>query len=316
MINSVTQAMRDMAMLHYQGTQAIADRKLANLQRQLGRMTLDQRRWWFGAVDVQSLSDLDRVKQNTGDHVLASQEQNPPYGIFESGEVLVTSSGSSGTKKLFPYSMENWLRYCVNASRCLISHGVDSTDRVLTCDVGSTQAGYRCIEDAAQWICGSQVVIDRSVSLSSKLEMIGKHRISVFVSNSKKLLRMIELEPRRYFKHRLKLLIATGMTLEEKQRIAEAFGVEAVVDMYGTVEIGNQYFTCSHGHRHVHEDLFHSVQRGNESLFSNLQSNLVWNYTIPQEQLIYSDKGKCECGSYLPTVDHFVPNSADRSMKG
>lgn len=306
--------MRSVVDLHLLGQDIIKTAKQQNFISALSRMTPEQKSWWFGSNIPGQLEHLESSPTFLSHQIIAAQAQNPPYGPFESGEVLVTSSGSTGTKKWIPYSLENWLRYIVSCSRGMRSIGIDHTDRILTTDPGGMFTGYQAMEDAAKWICGSQIVIDRGPSLKKKLELIDEHKITVLISNSRKLQRMAMMEPKKYFSHQLKAVIQTGRPLEHQEEIAQAFGVNSVIDYFGASEIGNIYWTCRHGHRHVNDDLINVVRRDNHSYFSNLWSLPAWNYDIGDD-IEYSYKGQCACGSWLPTVDYFRPKNYDNIDK-
>lgn len=281
----------------------------------LGIMTPRQRAWWFQDRPVQTLEHVASLPIRGPQDLMHEQEINPPWGLFEFGEVLVQNSGSTNARKAFPFALDAWLRYVTPAARGMLMAGVGPGDRVLTTDVGGTQAGYRTPEDAAAWICGAQIVLDRSVSLVSKLEHMRDHGVTVLIANWAKLSRMARLYPSKYFTHKLKLIISTGLPMEDPRSVAQAFGVDWIMDYYGSSEMGNTYFSCSHGQRHVHDDFIHVSQSDQGSLFSNLSALPIWNYSLG-DRLEYSYKGRCGCGSHLPTVDNFVTKSYSNITKG
>ena len=106
----------------------------------------------------------------------------------------------------------------------------------------------------------------------------------------------------------------TGRPLENQDEIARAFGVDLIIDYFGASEIGNIYWTCRHGHRHVNDDLINVIHKNNTSYYSNLWSLPAWNYDIG-DRIEFSYKGRCECGSWLPTVDLFIPKNYDNINK-
>ena len=302
------------AMIHTVSEQAILDNKQHNFEYMLATMSLKQKNFWFDGHDVLTLSDLVNSKVTTAQDLITEQQSNPPYGPFSNGEILIISSGTTGYNKQYPYKLENWLIYATSAARGLLLHGVDSTDRILTTDVGSLQAGYRAVEDAATHICGAQLILDRSVNLTSKLEHIDRFKVTVFVGNSKKLHRMAKLNPKSFFSHKLKVLIQTGTPLTDPEILCDAFGVDHVVDYFGSAEMGNISFTCQHGHQHVNDDFFHIICKNDKSYYSNISSLPIWNYDVG-DVINYSYKGQCKCGSYLPTLDKFVPKNSNFSHK-
>lgn len=308
-------ALKKTALLHLESREAVLQSRERNFQRALLDLNRRQKEWYFGDQDIKSLNDLDKGRTISPADIESIQKQYPPYGIFESGEVLVQNSGSSTARKQFPFKLEDWYRYITPAARGLLHAGVGPEDRVLTTDVGSTQAGYRTPEEAASWICGSQIVYDRSASLTRKLEHMRDFKITVLISNWKKLSRMAEMEPTKWFSHPLKLIINTGMSLRDSNYISESFGNCQIMDFYGCAEMGNIYFSCKHGHRHVHEDHVHVVEMNGKNLYSNLSSLPIWNYDLG-DRLSYSFKGRCSCGSYLSTVDHFATKTYDNIEKG
>ena len=313
MLEQFRSLLRSKALLHTISQQAIIDNRLRNFKSALERMSTAQRQWAFGDHSVTKLEDLNGLLEKTPDDVAVMQQQLPPYGHFYHGEILVQNSGSTTSKKSFPFDIESWLHYVTPAARGLMALGVDSTDRILSTDPGSTQAGYRTPEDAAVWVCGAQLILDRSVSLSNKIKAINDHGVTVFIANYNKLERMAALKPK--FDQPLKAVINTGMPLKNPKYIADTFGVEWVMDYYGSSEMGNTYYTCQHGHRHVHDDFVHAVQRDGKTLFSNLSSLPLWNYDLG-DRIEYSYKGLCKCGSYLPTVDLFKTKDYTQINKG
>jgi phenylacetate-coenzyme A ligase PaaK-like adenylate-forming protein len=310
----VRQYLLNKALLHTVSEQAILDHKQQNFESMLTSMTPKQKQFWFGNHTVTILNDLNSCKITTALDLILAQQLDPPYGPFNNGQILITSSGTTGSNKLYPYAYDNWLMYTVSAARGLLLHQCDSTDRILTTDIGGLQAGYRAIEDAATKICGAQLILDRSVSLESKLKHMDKFKVTVLVGNAKKLHRMAKLNPRLFFDHKLKMVINTGTPLANPEILCDAFGVDHIVDYYGSAEMGNISFTCQHGHQHINDDFFHTVNKNHKSYYSNISSLPVWNYELG-DKLTYSYKGQCLCGSYLPTLDEFVPKGSDFSHK-
>ena len=313
MLKQFRSLLRSKALLHTISQQAILDNRLRNFKSALSRMSTDQAQWAFSDYAVTTLEDLRTLSETTPEDVALMQKQLPPYGHFYNGEILVQNSGSTSNKKLFPFDLESWLNYVTPAARGLLAMGVDSTDRILTTDPGSTQAGYRTPEDAATWICGAQLILDRSVSISNKISTINNFGVTVLIANYKKLERLVALKPK--FDQPLKAVINTGMPLEEPRRIADALGVDYIMDYYGSSEMGNISYTCQHKNQHVHDDYAHAVQQDGKTLFSNLSSLPLWNYNLG-DSVEYSYKGLCKCGSYLPTVDFFKAKDYSSINKG
>lgn len=304
-----------MALRHLESDQSLAEQKHRNFDWMLRHMTQRQRQWWFPGGPITHLDDVAGLPVRTALDIRTEQELNPPWGVFEFGEVLVENSGSTNGRKRMPFTLDAWLRYITPAARGLLSSGVGPGDRVLTTDAGGTQAGYRTPEEAAAWICGAQIVLDRSTSLLRKLEHIRDHGVTVLIANWPKLVRMAQLNPRKYFSHDLKLIISTGLPIQDPAPVARAFGLDWIMDYYGSSEMGNTYFSCRHGQRHVHDDFVHVTQAPGRSLFSNLSGLPLWNYDLG-DQLEFSYKGRCACGSYLPTVDRFQTKSYSNIIKG
>lgn len=306
-INQLRSTIRNHALNHTISQQTVLDNKQQNLSNILSELSSQQRAWWFGSNSVNTVAELELCDAVPTQRIQELQAQSP-HGIFGSGELMMTSSGSTGRKKIVSCDLEHWFRYFTGCSRQLFAAGVDNTDRVLTTDPGMMQSGYRALEDAAKYAVGAQLVIDRSTSMTRKLEMIAEHEVTVLIANPVKLMRMAKLQPHRYFKHPLKAIISTGMPLENAEIIKSAFKTDKLYDVFGSVEISQIYFTCQHGHRHVNDDLLHVVNKQGKSLYSNVWSLPVFNLDSG-DYLEYSYKGKCDCGSYLPTVDVFVSKS-------
>lgn len=303
--------MKDRADLHLKSRDAVSEQKHQNFQHMLKSMTPAQHRWWFGDSQVRSLDDLTSVEIFDGSRILHAQRQaGNRHAPFHQAEILLTNSGSTEPEKYFPYSLENWWRYVAVVSRGLTAHGVGPGDVVLSTDIGRMQSGYRAIEDAAAWICGATVIRNRSTSLTTIIDLCHKFGVTVLISNTKKLHRMAKIvHDTKNRPSQIRCIVQTGMPLTEPTELCTTFGVPYIIDYYGDVAVGNIYWTCPHGHRHVNEDSVHTVQRKGITYFSNLASLPVWNYNIGQETLLYSYKGRCECGSHLSTVDQFDPKS-------
>lgn len=292
--------MRD-ALAHLESRELVEHLRDQRFKQQLARLTEEQRRWWFGDVNVTTFEDLQHVPALTTQRILESQDRDPPYGVFDLGEYLVTSSGSTDRVKKIPYNLMEWLKTLSCSARGMLTLGMDQTDVMLTTNMGTMQAGYRVMEEAAQLVIGAQVITDRSSSMLRKLEKIRDHGVTVFMASPSKLHRMAEIGPRQYLQRPLKALISTGRQVWDKQRLLDAFGVDDIYDIYGSSEIGQITWTCRHGHRHFNEDFTHVT---NQRLFTNLWTLPIFNDDLGDE-VTYSYKGRCACGSYLATVDHF-----------
>lgn len=302
--------MKKLADQHLKSRDAVLEQKNRNFQDMLETMTCEQHQWWFRNAKVKSLDDLAKVEISDGHRILDAQSRGgDAYCPFLQGEILLTNSGSTESEKYFSYSLENWWRYVAVVSRGLSAHGVGPGDVVLSTDIGRMQSGYRAIEDAAAWICGATVLRNRNTTLTKIIDLCHSAGVTVLISNDKKLHRMATLLQDRNRPPKIRSIIQTGMPLTQPKALCDAFCVPYIIDYYGDTAIGNIYWTCSHGHRHVNEDSIHTVQQKGMTCFSNLLSLPVWNYNIGAETLLYSYKGRCGCGSYLATVDQFAPKS-------
>jgi phenylacetate-coenzyme A ligase PaaK-like adenylate-forming protein len=262
------------------------------------------RDFWFGDHTVTSPEHLGVVPETTTDRWLNNQLSDPPYGVLESGEYLVTSSGSTGPVKLFPYRQDDWWKTLACTARGMLALGMDHDDVFLTTALGTMQAGFRVMEEAAQLVIGARVIIERSSSLKRKLERIRDHGVTVFMSTPSKLHRLADMEPRKYFTRQPRAIISTGGHITDKQRLMDAFGVDDIYDIYGSSEIGQIMWTCRHGHQHFNEDFTHMTYRDGRSFFTNIWTLPIFNNDLG-DYISYSYKGRCECGSYLATVDEF-----------
>jgi len=306
-IAQLRDTIRGHALSHTVSQQTVLANKQRNLSNTLAEISSEQHAWWFGNHTVNTIHELESCDAVPASRVQELQD-TAPHGIFGTGELMMTSSGSTGRRKVVSCDLEHWFRYFTGCSRQLFAAGIDHTDRVLTTDPGMMQSGYRALEDAAKYGTGAQIVIDRTTSMTRKLEMIAEHDVTVLIANPVKLMRMAKLQPHRYLKRPLKAIISTGMPLEDPEIIKSAFKTDKLYDVFGSVEISQIYFTCQHGHRHVNDDLLHVVNKQGKSLYSNVWSLPVFNLDSG-DYLEYSYKGQCDCGSYLPTVDVFVSKS-------
>lgn len=303
----------DPVIKHYQSYSEILEAQEQNFQTHLQRLSLSEKQWWFKNISVTSLSDLDRLPVRTPADILNEQIKNPPFGLFTKGQYVFTSSGSTGhLRKTFPYILENYHRVLVGPARVLENHGVDHRDTVMSTDNNGMFSGHSFIEDAATMFLGTTRIRCSSPMLSDKLNFIKQYHVTVFSGSPTKLHRLAKLNPKKFLTTPLKMVISTGGVLENQEFIAEAFGVERITNMYGAAEIGNIAWTCKHGHFHVNIDLCHI--RDNKYV-SNLTSLPIFNYKLGEE-IEFSYKGTCACGSNLPTIDCLtVDPTADRSKK-
>jgi phenylacetate-coenzyme A ligase PaaK-like adenylate-forming protein len=294
------------ADLHLVSSQALADHKQQNFVKLLDQLNADQRKFWFGNVEVQSLLDLESVPAHTGIEVANTQQDSAAYGILSPGQLLFMSSGSTGKKRArWYFSWPMWMSHMIGISRSLRAYGIDNTDTLMTMDVANMQIGYNLFESAASMICKTVVVKSGGTTWTDKLNLITEHKVTVLAGTTTKLLRLCSILPKNY-QHHLKLIVQLGEPLSAKQQdlIKNSFQVTHVLDAYGSVETGQISYNCPAGQIHMHDDLIHVVNRDNTSLFTNLSGMPVVNYIVG-ENIQYEYHGKCLCGSHLPVVTHF-----------
>jgi phenylacetate-coenzyme A ligase PaaK-like adenylate-forming protein len=297
---------------HYLPYDQILLKQEQNFHNHLQRLTPEEKQIWFQGVNVQSISDVKKLPVRSSSDIIKMQITNPPYGMWSKGEILFTSSGSSNSiRKVVPRSLENYYRYMMGVARGLENHGVNQTDAILTTDSGDMFAGHTVIEDAATHFLGASRVRCSSPLLKDKLTSMEYYRVTVLSGTPGKLIRLAKLMPKNILSHPLKMVISLGGTLENKEEIADAFGINQVVDYYGSSEMGNIGWTCAHGHFHVNIDMCH-ISQG--KYFTNLTNLPIFNYA-QGEELNFSFKGTCECGSNLPTVDQFTVSNFNKLEK-
>jgi phenylacetate-coenzyme A ligase PaaK-like adenylate-forming protein len=231
--------------------------------------------------------------------------------------MIFRSSGSSGkTRVKHYYSWDNWLELLIGMSRSFIAHGIDESHTLMTTDVGNSQIGYRLVEDSASFLCSAKVIKSGGTTWSDKIQMIQEFGVTVFCATTTKLKRIGALIKNKDQVKSLKLIIQIGepMSSQDCQLIKDLYGVNTVLDSYGCVEAGQISFNCSAGNIHVHEDLVHVVNIQGNSYATKLVSLPIFNVLSP-EILQYSYKGKCDCGSFLATVDKFCPRQTTINRK-
>ena len=140
---------------------------------------------------------------------------------------------------------------------------------------------------------------------------MNQYGVTVLSASPAKLLRMAKLKPKTLLSRPLKMVISAGGPIKHEEEIADAFGVNQIVNFYGSAEMSNIAWTCNRGHFHVNIDLCY-INQG--KYFTNLTNLPVFNY-VQGEELKFSYKGTCACGSNLPTVDKMIVSIADRNHK-
>ena len=312
-MNEYFSVLLDQSKQHYNSFDQLAEFKNTNFQNHVARLSPQDKQWWFNDITVRTLDDLDRLPVRTSEDLVNEQIKNPPFGLFSKGQYVFTSSAStSNIRKTFPYSLENYHRVLIGPARVLENHGVNHSDTIMTTDNNGMFSGHNFIEDSATMFLGASRIRCSFPKLVDKLEFINQYNVSVFSGSPTKLYRMAKLNPKKILGRSLKMIISTGGILENQEFIAEAFGVNKITNMYGAAEIGNIAWTCRHGHFHVNVDLCHI---SNNKYISNLTSLPVFNYQLGEE-IKFSYKGTCACGSNLPTVDQLtVDHILDRSKK-
>lgn len=308
-------SLRELGLDNFTSRAEIEERKEQNLRRTLSRMTDNQKDFWFGGVDVECVRDLQNVKHKLPSDIIEAQMSKPPFGIFTPGPIISTSSGTTtGVKKLYPRSLDDYYRYTFGKVRTLQHYGVNETDVFSSTDTGGMFLAHNGCEDAAVICFGVQRARTYEHNLKKRLEFWGEMGVTVISGTPTKLLRLARLKPRNYMKRQIKLILSVGEKLHDAEEIAEAFGVPRVTDSYGSVEMGNIFWTCPYGHKHVNDDLLDITTQDGVTTFSNVTSLPIFRYVLG-ETLEFSYKGRCECGSVLPTVDKFVVNGPDRANK-
>lgn len=308
--------LKEQANLHLVSRQAVLDQKNKNFDIMLSRLTHDQKRFWFGNVNVQTLDDLQLVTPHKSADVVATQKQNPPFGINDPGQLLFMSSGSTGTERpRWYFSWQDWLLHNIGAGRSLMAHNVNHSDSVMTMDVGNSQNGYKHFEDAASMMCGAKIIKSGATTWSEKLSLVLDYDVTILVGTTTKLMRLASLVDDQY-KSGLRLIVQIGepITQDQIQTIKEKFKVSQVLDGYGSVEMGQVSYNCPHGNTHFHDDLVNLVNVDNVSLFTNLSGLPIINYILGENMYI-DYQGPCACGSHLSQVTMFKNRNTPNNRK-
>jgi phenylacetate-coenzyme A ligase PaaK-like adenylate-forming protein len=311
MINHIRQHLCDKALSHLSSRDTVLANRDNNFSNQLSKLTPEQMQFWFNDVAIDHVDALLYAPTHTTAELVETQKQLPPHGILPSGQMLYMSSGSTGnTRVQYYYSWDAWLEFLVGCSRSMLMHGVDSSDTIMTTDVANMQIGYRHVEDSASIVCGAKVVRSGATSWEEKIDLIEKHSVTVLCANVTKLKRLGQLikHPDQVRSLRLIMQIGEHLTDEDQDLIKKQFNVDTVLNIYGSVEMGQISFNCTAGHRHIHDDLVHINTQGDKTFVSKLISIPLFNMTS-SELIKYSYKGQCACGSFLSTVDEFYPRT-------
>jgi phenylacetate-coenzyme A ligase PaaK-like adenylate-forming protein len=311
MIEHIRQTLRARALSHFSSRDTVVNNRNANFAQQLARLTPEQRMFWFDLHDVADVESLSQTPAHTTAEIVKTQQQSPPHGILPPGQLLYTSSGSTGNAKVHHYySWDDWLEVQVGCSRSLLMHGIGPDDTVMTADVANMQMGYRNVEDAASIVCGAKIVRSGGTTWEEKIDLIEQHSVTVLCANVTKLKRLGQLIKNQDRVSSLRLVMQMGehLTAEDETLIKQQFGVDTVLNIYGSVEMGQISFNCVAGHRHVHNDLVHVQTQNDKTYVSKLVSIPIFNLELP-EVIRHSYKGQCACGSFLSTVDEFRPRT-------
>lgn len=305
-LDTLFASLKEDANLHLISRQAVLERKNQNFDTLLLRLTPKQKQFWFGNVNVRTLDDLQYVLPHRSVDVVATQKQNPPFGINDPGQLLFMSSGSTGLERpRWFFSWKDWLLHNIGAGRSLLSYNVNHNDSVMTMDVGNSQNGYKQFEDASSMMCGAKIIKSGATTWSEKLSLVLDHNVTILVGTTTKLIRLASIITDDY-KSGLRLVVQIGepITHEQIQLIKEKFKVPYVLNGYGSVEMGQVSYSCPYGNTHFHDDLVDLVNADGTSLFTNLSGLPVVNYILGENvQIDYN--GPCACGSYLSQVTIF-----------
>jgi phenylacetate-coenzyme A ligase PaaK-like adenylate-forming protein len=317
MFQLLKQQQQSRACKHLESREAVLEEQKNNFSRQLKKLSDQKYNQWFGNVRVSELADLAQTQSHSNKQLLETQKNDPPYGMLNPGQLVFSSSGSTGQER--PYWYHNWDDWCefnISASRSLMSYNVGANDRIVTTDVGSHQIGYRHFEDAATITCGAQLFKSGSTSWHEKLNLIERNQITVLVANTTKLKRMAALIKSAKQVQSLRLIVQIGQQLsdDDRKHIQEKFLVHDVLNGYGNVEMSQIAFSCPAGKMHVHDDLFYAIDLGTHSLFTRLVGSPAFNIES-EERIMFSYKGRCECGSYLSTVDQLITRNICSNQK-
>lgn len=311
MIEHVRQYLRNKAQSHLSSRATVLTNRDINFDNQLSKLTPEQMQFWFDSQPINKVESLLELPMHTTAQLVATQQQLPPHGILPSGQMLYTSSGSTGSARVhYYYSWHDWLEYLVGCSRSLLMHGVDHNDTIMTTDVANMQIGYRHVEDSASIVCGAKIVRSGGTTWEEKLDLIETHAVTVLCANVTKLKRMGQLVKNHDQVRSLRLVMQIGehLTDEDRDLIKQQFNVDTVLNIYGSVEMGQISFNCPAGHRHVHDDLVYINTADDKTFVSKLISIPLFNMAS-SEVIKYSYKGQCACGSFLSTVDEFRPRT-------
>ena len=311
MIESIRHHLRERALVHRHSREAVLKAQQQNFKTQLQRLDQAQKNFWFHTGTPTDVNDLQDMPLHTSAEIIATQTSNPPHGILPPGEMLFMSSGSTGSPRVrYYFSWDNWFEHLISETRCLIDYGVNESDTLMTADVGNMQIGYRHGEDSTSVACGGKIVKSGNTTWEQKIDMIDEYHVTMLLANTTKLKRLGQLvkSPEKVKSLRLVLQAGEHLSNEDQLLISKQFNVDRVVNLYGSVEMGLIFYVCPHGQQHVNEDLICATTKDNKTYFSKLISMPLFNLQS-SEVVRYSYKGQCTCGSFLSTVDEFVPRT-------
>ena len=311
MIEPIRKHLRERALIHLQSREAVLNAQQENLKTQLQRLDQQQINFWFDGACPNSIADLQYMPLHNSAEIIATQTSTPPHGILPPGEMLFMSSGSTGSPRVkYYFSWNNWFEHLISEIRCLLDYNVNESDTLMTADVGNMQIGYRHGEDSTSVACGGKIIKSGNTTWEQKIDMINEHQVTILLANTTKLKRLGNLvrSPEQVKSLRLVLQAGEHLSSEDQQLIAKQFNVDRVVNLYGSVEMGLIFYVCSHNQQHVNEDLICATNKDNKTYFTKLISMPLFNLQS-SEIVKYSYKGQCKCGSFLSTVDEFVPRT-------
>ena len=311
MFEGVQEYLKEQALIHMISRDHVLTAQQINFTRQLKRLNKEQHQFWFNDVSPIKLTDLAQAPVHTNQDLINTQKSNPPYGILSPGELLFMSSGSTGKERVrYYHSWNTWMEMNIGAARNFLIHGVDNNDTIMSMDVGNLQLGYRHNEDAASFICGARIVKSGRTTWTEKVNMFQEYGVTVLVASTSKLMRLAKLVKHTEQVNDIRLILQVGEVLSDQHReyIQQKFSASKIIDGYGCVEMGLITFTCTHGHQHVNEDLVNFADQNNHGVLTRLVGSPLFNLHSV-ERLKYSYKGQCACGSFLSTVDEFIPRT-------
>ena len=224
-----------------------------------------------------------------------------------SGWRVTNSSGTSSSEQIvLPYDLRCQWNVTIQAGRPLTNNEFTENDCLLCLEAGKQQGGYIPIQNHITWVGPGSLASNILSTSKEKIDTVKKQSVNWIAGTPKTVTQFANA----YFRQEQKSLNAKKIILtgapatEEQMNTMKKYLGTSFINMYGIMEMGNIAWTCNAGQQHVNIDFVNVSNRDGKTIYDGLSLFPIFNYHVG-DNIEYEWNGKCDCGSYLPTVTKF-----------